>query len=634
MANRQEELVLAIEELTGTMKRQSSITETMGQAIQAAMTSSENLKAAMLKTGSFQENKMLRAIDNLSDMPGRIDKVIQGFGQFLNQGLGQHTKTFQKVISQITALGLDNGPFLQLARSMNAKMGMSLDQQTEQLKSLMNLRVVTGQNPELMAKALAAQSQTFEQAAGIWGPGFSEKLMNSMKIMAQGRGGHEMVAKMMNMLKPLLEAGPEGMAKRAALNQGKGPNLHENMSQQEMIQWIMTSMESMGTNPAFQSAITRSVTGGGLLGMGGGAEFQTAQQMRSRLKGQTAGSLMADLARTGGDMDALAGPAGQGASELLSTKLARATNQFANVLPEAITIVQKSLDGLAESATGLADKFAGWLKGKANQGAGILATGITALRGGSSDLGGMLGGLLAGEGGMLSGAMSGGSDFLKSGWKVLSNSVMLLVKAFTEGGALGALGDILKGWWDWMKAAIPHFLTGASELLGANVAFWAAEGKALVDHLLASALVWADYFIGMIKLNMDMLWADISRSSILLSDSPLTSQEIYDDEFYGASSIESRRDWKLKNAGDTRELASGRAARSLAWVEEQGILAHDSMDMNVAARDINVGIQDLKDAFTKGPQAERLQSIEDGLKDMWKISKDSWDEVVGWVKNN
>ena len=123
--------------------------------------------------------------------------------------------------------------------------------------------------------------------------------------------------------------------------------------------------------------------------------------------------------------------------------------------------------------------------------------------------------MLSGAGSMLGEGldhMGAGGDFLKSGWKVLSNSVMLLVKAFTEGGVFGALGGIIKGFWDWMVAAIPHYLTGFSELLGAKVASLVAEGKALVDHLLASAFAWGDYFIEMIKMNMDMLWADISRS--------------------------------------------------------------------------------------------------------------------------
>ena len=238
MANRQEELVYAMEELTGTMKRQGSLTETMGQAIQGAMTSTENLKAAMLKTGRFSEGKMLGAIEKMSDMPGRIDKVIQGFGQYLQQGLGSHTDKFIGVVSKISALGLDNGPFLQLARSMNSKMGMSIDQRDQHFKELLNLREVTGQNPELMAKALAQQSQTFSEAAGIWGPGFSEKLMNSMKVMAVGNGGDEMVGQMMTMMKPLLEAGPEGMAKRAMLNQGRGPGLSADMSQSDMIEFI------------------------------------------------------------------------------------------------------------------------------------------------------------------------------------------------------------------------------------------------------------------------------------------------------------------------------------------------------------------------------------------------------------
>jgi len=497
MANRQEELVLAMEELTGTMKRQSSITETMGQAIQGAMTSSENLKAAMLKTGNFQENKMLAAIKDLSDMPGRVDKVIQGMGQFLNQGLGEHSKTFHKVVSQISALGLDNGPFLQLARSMNAKMGMSVEQQTEQLKSLMNLRVVTGQNPELMAKALAAQSQTFEQAAGIWGPGFSEKLMNSMKIMAQGRGGHEMVAKMMNMLKPLLEAGPEGMAKRAALNQGKGPKLHENMSQQEMIQWIMTSMESMGSNPAFQSAITRSVTGGGLLGMGSGAEFQTAQQMSSRLKGKTAESLMADLERTGGDMEDLAGAKGQDAGQLMSTKLNKILNPWSDVLPEAIQKVSKSLDGLAEQFANWSGWLADTLKGWMNIGADMLPDVI----GGAKDMGGKVagatGGSLAAIGGLATETGKG------------------LMKFFTEGdGAMRIFDAVILFFQEWGHK-LPRLLMSVVSNLGNMLKYtfsWVKDFLNLfATNLMFDLQTLQMKFMNGFKLSMDLLMSHIAQ---------------------------------------------------------------------------------------------------------------------------
>ena len=197
---KQEDLTYAIEELTGTMKRQTSMTETLGQAVKSAMMTTENLKTAMLKTGSFQEGKMLKSIEHLGTLPGRMDKVVGNMGQFLNEGLGDHSKKFLSVVSKFTALGMDNGPFLQLARAMNAKLGMSIEQSSDQLKTLMNLRTITGQNPEKMAKALAKQQQTFQEAAGIWGPEFSQKLMGAMQVMAQGRGGHEMVGKMMTFI--------------------------------------------------------------------------------------------------------------------------------------------------------------------------------------------------------------------------------------------------------------------------------------------------------------------------------------------------------------------------------------------------------------------------------------------------
>jgi hypothetical protein len=506
-----------------------------------------------------------------------------------------------------------------------------------------------------MAKALAAQSQSFEQAAGIWGPGFSDKLMNSMKIMAHGRGGHEMVKKMMDMVQPLLDAGPEGMARRAALLQGKGPQLHENMSQQDQIQWIMNIIGASGSHSAFQSPTTRKVTGDALLSWGSGSEFQTGQTMRERLKGHSAASLTADLERLGGDMSDLAGDAGQGADQLLSTKLANLVNPWADVLPEAITIVTKSLDGLAETAAGLSDKFAGWLKGKANQGAGLLATGITSLRGGSAGVGGMLSGLLSGGGGMLSGAtsmlgkgldhMGAGGDFLKSGWKVLSNSVMLLVKAFTEGGVFGALGGIIKGFWDWLVAALPHYLKGTSELLGAHIEFWVANFSATVEHLMASAFAWGDYFLSVLNTNMEMLWADISRSTVWISDTGKSSQEIFNDAylksepgedgFYEWGGITDTRDSAIGDADTARKTAMGRANWNLEKTERIGRLGlGPSPDMQTATWEMTGALLDLKDAFNKGPQAERLQNIETGLEDMGKVAKDAWEVAVAWYKNN
>ena len=478
MANRQEELVYAMEELTGTMKRQGSLTETMGQAIQGAMMSTENLKAAMLKTGRFSEGKMLGAIEKMSDMPGRIDKVIQGFGQYLQQGLGSHTDKFIGVVSKISALGLDNGPFLQLARSMNSKMGMSIDQRDQHFKELLNLREVTGQNPELMAKALAQQSQTFSEAAGIWGPGFSEKLMNSMKVMAVGNGGDAMVGQMMTMMKPLLEAGPEGEAKRAMLNQGRGPGLSADMSQSDMIEFIKTSMKSMGDNPAFGTALTRKITGGGVLGMGG-SEFQTASNMTERLAGTSTSDLMdmIEQIKVGGGDGTVGEGAGNSQSEdqLMSVKLNNVINQFADVLPEAITKVGNALDGLAGSAAGLAGWVSGMLKGFANDGADLLADGI----GGAKKLGGKIGAPgstdLTGTAGALAGAVGSlatetGKGLAKfftdgNGLERIFDTVVLFFKEWAHklprllGDVVSNLGNMLKYTFNWVKDFLTLFAT-------------------------------------------------------------------------------------------------------------------------------------------------------------------------------
>jgi len=325
----------------------------------------------------------------------------------------------------------------------------------------MNLRVVTGQNPELMAKALAAQSQTFEQAAGIWGPGFSRKLMNAVMIMSRGDEGHGLVRKLKEMIKPLLSPGPAGAAKRAALFQGKGIPLHENMTQQEMIQWVMDIPAAAGSHPAFQSPTDREIIGGALLDWGSGSQFQTGQVFRERLKGHTSSSMAAEIARLGGDMGALAGASGQGAENLLSTKLYSFVNQFGNVLPEAITIVMKALEGLSGAANGLADTFAGWLKGKANQGAGWIAKAITYLR----DIAG-------GVSTFPTGAVAGATAATKG---LASEIGKGLLKFFAEGGATRIFDSVTLFFQEW-GYKLPRLLGDAWQNLK-------AAAVTIVDYL-------------------------------------------------------------------------------------------------------------------------------------------------------
>lgn len=510
MANRQEELVYALEELTGTMKRQGSLTETMGQAIQGAMTSTENLKAAMLKNGRFSEGKMLGAIEKMSDMPGRIDKVIHGFGQYLQQGLGSHTDKFIGVVSKISALGLDNGPFLQLARSMNAKMGMSIDQRDQHFKELLNLREVTGQNPELMAKALAQQEQTFSEAAGLWGPGFSEKLMNTMKVFAQGNGGEQMVGQMMSLFKPYLQPGPEGMAKRAALTQGQGPGLSENMSQADMMSFFKLALDqAAGDNPMFGSAINRQITGGGVLGIGG-AEFNTANIMSQRLAGQSTSDFMDILAqiKVGGGDGTVGAGAGNSQSEnqLMSVKLNNVINQFADVLPEAITKVGNALDGLAGSAAVLAGWLADMLKGFANDGADLIADGI----GGVKKLGGKIGAPgstdLTGTAGALAGAVGSLAKETGKG----------LAKFFTDGNGLERIFDAVvlffKEWGHKLPRIFKDVVSNLGNML--NYTFqWVTDTLTLLfKNTMNDAQVMQMKFAQMVKLNVDLLGSHIKQA--------------------------------------------------------------------------------------------------------------------------
>ena len=459
MADRQEELVHALEDLTAAMKRQKTFTESLGQVLKSSMMSSEGLKTAMLKTGRFTEGKMLTAIERMADMPGRIDKTVQAFGQYLEQGIGSHTKEFTGIVSKISALGLDNSPFLQLARSMNAKMGTSIEQRDEQFKELLNLREVTGQNPELMAKALANQSQTFQEAAGLWGPNFAKQLFKAVTVLARENGGDAMIPGLMELIKPFIQPGPEGAAKRGFLGQGNILEPSENMTQMETNQMLLDIIRSVGTNPAFGSALNKDVTGRAI-GLGG-KEFQVAQEMESRLKGVTAQSLMSDLVRLSADGEI--GDGSQSVDQLMSTKMNNLTNQSADILTESILILSAAFDGLAGQAATLADWLAGILKGFAIGGATKVA--------GSVDLLGTTGALAGAVGSLAKETGKGLYKFFTAGngLERIFDSVVLFFQEWSHkiprllNDAILNLGNTLHYTFDWVK----DFLT----LFGKNLIF-------------------------------------------------------------------------------------------------------------------------------------------------------------------
>ena len=475
MADRQEELVHALEDLTAAMKRQKTFTESLGQVLKSSMMSSEGLKTAMLKTGRFTEGKMLTAIERMADMPGRIDKTVQAFGQYLEQGIGSHTKEFTGIVSKISALGLDNSPFLQLARSMNAKMGTSIEQRDEQFKELLNLREVTGQNPELMAKALANQSQTFQEAAGLWGPNFAKQLFKAVTVLARENGGDAMIPGLMELIKPFIKPGPEHAAKRAFLGQGNILEPSENMTQMETNQMLLDIIRSPGANAAFGSALNRDVTGRAV-GMGG-KEFQVAQEMEGRLKGVTAQSLMADLVRLSADGEI--GDGSQSVDQLMSTKMNNLTNQSADILTESILILSAAFDGLAGQAATLADWLAGILKGFAIGGATKVADGVGGIKkkggeigaAGSVDLLGTTGALAGAVGSLAKETGKGLYKFFTAGngLERIFDSVVLFFQEWSHkiprllNDAILNLGNTLHYTFDWVK----DFLT----LFGKNLIF-------------------------------------------------------------------------------------------------------------------------------------------------------------------
>jgi hypothetical protein len=212
---------------------------------------------------------------------------------------------------------------------------------------------------------------------------------------------------------------------------------------------------------------------------------------------------------------------------------------------------------------------------------------------------------------------------------------MLLVKAFTEGGALGALGDILKGLWGWLANSLPRHLRN----------FW-AEGKAklkqmldflgtimqAVSHTLKAVMT---YLGAMVPYWVELLAAGVSAAL------PFGMDEDDYEVIKGGAKTVGEAQLGLLNTDVTRAFGGSEFERrrfkgkpimhmgdSTYKAEEAG---EEELANNVMLSD---AFDKLGNAFTEGPQLERLQNIEDGLVDMWKISKDAWDEVLKWVRAN
>lgn len=243
----------ALEQLTDSVNRSNSLLETIKGALSQQISASEGLKTAMIKSNTFSQGKMFKALNMVADLPGRFDKVLKSFGQFLQEGLGANNKEFLGALSKIEALGLNSAPFLQLTRAMNNKMGESVEQQTKALTQLMNLRDLTKANPELLATALNKHQQTFVEAAGIYGPQFSQDIRAVMSTLgAHLPGAGAMTENVVSLLSNFMGESPEKRALR-----GRIPGLPEDLSkltspEQIFSQFVVPLTKFFSESPLFQ----------------------------------------------------------------------------------------------------------------------------------------------------------------------------------------------------------------------------------------------------------------------------------------------------------------------------------------------------------------------------------------------
>lgn len=254
----------ALQQLTDSVNRSNSLLETIKGALSQQISASEGLKTAMIKSNTFSQGKMFKALHTVADLPGRFDKVLKSFGKFLQEGLGANNKEFLGALSKIEALGLDSAPFLQLTRAMNNRMGESVEQQTKSLTQLMNLRDLTEANPELLATALNKHQQTFIDAAGIYGPQFSQDMRSVMTTLASTLGGGgAKLEPLMDLVSKFIGETPEKKAARGMIGLPEnlaGLTSPEQIISQFAVPLIRTFSESdLFTGPG--AATNRSILG-------------------------------------------------------------------------------------------------------------------------------------------------------------------------------------------------------------------------------------------------------------------------------------------------------------------------------------------------------------------------------------
>tara|TARA_R110001583_G_scaffold9651_1_gene45478 strand:+ start:19793 stop:21628 length:1836 start_codon:yes stop_codon:yes gene_type:complete len=347
------DLTQAIEELKTSVNQSNGILRTVQSSIAQTISVQEGLKASMIKNGSFTEGKLFSALEKVGDLPGRFDKVLANFGQFVERGLGQNTKAFMGVMGKISALGLDNTPFLMLARQMNNTMGMSLESQTKALTQLLNLRDLSEANPEILAGILASNAKVFQDKAGIYGPEWAGAFRQAAAVIgAEMGGGGEALQPIIEATDKFLDAGGEGMKLRAQL--GLQADI-SHLDSEGIMQLIMDIPKAMKESDIFTSPMKKAFLGKSF-GISN-ADFAILEDMNKKLP--EFGAIQEKLAKSLGELSE-----SEDIEGMLSTFMNRLVNTFEGIPRAALKIFggdKESRQRLLNTILNLADVISNWL---------------------------------------------------------------------------------------------------------------------------------------------------------------------------------------------------------------------------------------------------------------------------------
>jgi len=480
----------AIEDLKSSVDRSNGILRTVQSALAQAISTSEGLKGAMMKTGSFQQGKMYSVLEKVTDLPGRFDKVLNNFGNFVMRGLGQNTKEFMKVLGKMSALGLDDAPFLRLAKTQNNTMGLSLEQQTKSLTMLMNLRDISQANPEILAGILESNSKVMAQHAGVYGPEFANSFQQVVSTMAAAMGGGgESLQGVIDAVNPFLDAGIKGMGLRTQIGLPADISMMNSEEMMAFIREIPIALQKSGLFGTGRMASTRRAELGERFGVGK-ESFAIMDKMNRDLP--SLAKLQVDLKRATAELIA-----SQDLNSMLSTFMNKITNAFFGVLQPSIDKLTENQTGLGDNLVKLATEIAAWSADK------LLAI--------TTDTMQFLKEFVSSDKGM------SGWQKLTEWWSklipTLGNIFTLAEVAvrtlinFITGGGIGTIINTIVNTWDVVKEALPRILSDA----------WINMGKVLsatLGFVLDQAINNMNYAFTFLVNGFDTLFAELMKGML------------------------------------------------------------------------------------------------------------------------